>query len=268
MFANLVLIFRYKAWGSLLGMQLAERDIIVACLDYRNFPQGTISDMVTDASQGISFVCNNISAFGGDPNRIYLMGQSAGAHIAACALLEQATKELKGESISWTVSQIKAYFGLSGGYNLYKLVDHFHNRGLYRSIFLSIMEGEESFEKFSPEVRLKDPVVGKAASLLPPIILFHGSSDYSIPCDESKTFTDALQAVGAKAELVLYSGKTHTDLFLQDPLRGGKDELFDDIVSVIHAEDNDGLTKDSLAPPRKRLVPELLLKLAREISPF
>ncbi|KAG7555411.1 Alpha/beta hydrolase fold-3 [Arabidopsis suecica] len=261
-------IIGYKAWGSLLGMQLAERDIIVACLDYRNFPQGTISDMVTDASQGISFVCNHISAFGGDPNRIYLMGQSAGAHIAACALLEQATKESKGESISWRVSQIKAYFGLSGGYNLYNLVDHFHNRGLYRSIFLSIMEGEESFKKFSPEVRLKDPIVGKAASLLPPIILFHGSSDYSIPCDESKTFTDALQAVGAKAELVLYSGKTHTDLFLQDPLRGGKDELFDDIVSVIHAEDNDALTKDSLAPPRKRLVPELLLKLAREVSPF
>uniref|UniRef100_A0A1J3F1X4 protein-S-isoprenylcysteine alpha-carbonyl methylesterase n=1 Tax=Noccaea caerulescens TaxID=107243 RepID=A0A1J3F1X4_NOCCA len=262
-------IIGYKAWGSLLGMQLAERDIIVACVDYRNFPQGTISDMVTDASQGISFVCQNISAFGGDPNRIYLMGQSAGAHIAACALLEQSTKESKGESISWSVSQIKAYFGLSGGYNLYNLVDHFHNRGLYRSIFLSIMEGQESFDKFSPEVRLKDPIVGKAAaSLLPPIILLHGSSDYSIPCDASKTFAEALQAVGAKAELVLYSGKTHTDLFLQDPLRGGKDELFDDIVSVIHADDNDALTKDSVAPPRKRLVPELLLKLAREVSPF
>ncbi|VVB14662.1 unnamed protein product [Arabis nemorensis] len=261
-------IIGYKAWGSLLGMQLAERDIIVACVDYRNFPQGTISDMVTDASQGISFVCNNISAFGGDPNRIYLMGQSAGAHIAACALLEQATKESKGESISWKVSQIKAYFGLSGGYNLYNLVDHFHNRGLYRSVFLSIMEGEESFDKFSPEVRLKDPIVGKAASLLPPIILYHGSSDYSIPSDESKTFAEALQTVGAKAELILYSGKTHTDLFLQDPLRGGKDELFDDIVSVIHADDNDALAKDSLAPPRKRLVPELLLKLAREVSPF
>lgn len=26
----------------------------------RNFPQGTISDMVKDVSQGISFVCNNI----------------------------------------------------------------------------------------------------------------------------------------------------------------------------------------------------------------
>ncbi|XP_062152040.1 isoprenylcysteine alpha-carbonyl methylesterase ICME-like [Alnus glutinosa] len=111
-------IIGYKAWGSLLGKQLAERDIIVACLDYRNFPQGTISDMIKDSSQGISFVCNHIAGYGGDPNRIYLMGQLAGAHISACALVEQAIKESesgKGESISWSVSQLKAYFGLSGG---------------------------------------------------------------------------------------------------------------------------------------------------------
>ena len=44
------------------------------------------------------------------------MGQSAGAHIAACTLLEQAIKESgEGESSSWSVSQLKAYFGLSGG---------------------------------------------------------------------------------------------------------------------------------------------------------
>ncbi|ESR51007.1 hypothetical protein CICLE_v10031407mg [Citrus x clementina] len=109
-------IIGYKAWGSLLGQQLSERDIIVACIDYRNFPQGTIKDMVKDASQGISFVCNNISEYGGDPDRIYLMGQSAGAHIAACTLLEQAIKETgEEESTTWSVSQIRAYFGLSGG---------------------------------------------------------------------------------------------------------------------------------------------------------
>ena len=49
-------------------------------------------------------------------HRIYLMGQSAGAHISACALLNQAIKESKeGDVMSWSVSQIKAYFGLSGG---------------------------------------------------------------------------------------------------------------------------------------------------------
>ncbi|VVA96211.1 unnamed protein product [Arabis nemorensis] len=261
-------IIGYKAWGSLLGLQLAERDIIVACLDYRNFPQGTISDMVGDVSRGISYVCNNISAFGGDPNRIYLMGQSAGAHISSCALIEQAIKESRGESISWSVSQIKAYFGLSGGYNLFKLVEHCHNRGLYRSIFLSIMEGEESFEQFSPGVRMKDPSVRKAASLLPHIVLFHGSADYSIPPEASKTFADALRAVDVKTDLIIYEGKSHTDLFLQDPLRGGKDELFDHIVSMIHAEDREALTKDAVAPQRKRLVPEFLLTLAAKVSPF
>ncbi|KAL3719379.1 hypothetical protein ACJRO7_004351 [Eucalyptus globulus] len=261
-------IIGYKAWGALLGKQLAERDIIVACIDYRNFPQGTISDMVDDASEGISFVCNVIAEYGGDPDRIYLMGQSAGAHVAACALVDQAIKESRGESISWSLSQIKAYFGLSGGYNLFSLVDHFHNRGLYRSIFLSIMEGEKSFKRFSPEVRVQDPSIRNAASLLPPILLFHGTGDYSIPSDASKNFAATLQSLGAKAELVLFDGKTHTDLFLQDPLRGGEDELFDHLVALIHADDPEAQAQDAMAPPRSRLVPELLLWLAHRISPF
>ncbi|XP_062106362.1 isoprenylcysteine alpha-carbonyl methylesterase ICME [Humulus lupulus] len=262
-------IIGYKAWGSLLGLQLAERDIIVACIDYRNFPQGTISDMVKDVCQGISFVYNNIADYGGDTDRIYLMGQSAGAHIAACALLELAIQESeKGENASLKVSELKAYFSLSGGYNLPNLVDHFHNRGLYRSIFLGIMEGEESLNQFSPEIRILDPSIKNAISLLPPIVLFHGTEDLSVPSDASQTFFNTLQKVGAQAELILYEGKTHTDLFLQDPLRGGKDGLFDHIVSVIHADDKEALAKDAAAPPRKRLVPEFLLKLARRISPF
>jgi len=66
----------------------------------------------------------------------------------------------------------------------------------------------------------------------------------------------------------LYSGKTHTDLFLHDPLRGGKDEFFDYVVAFIHAGDKEALAKDAVAPPRPRLLPELLLQLARKVSPF
>ncbi|KAL8216452.1 hypothetical protein R6Q57_023289 [Mikania cordata] len=175
----------YKGWGSLLGFQLAERDIIVTCIDYRNFPQGTIGDMVEDVSQGISYVCNNIANYGGDPNRIYLMGQSAGAHISSCVLLKKAIKESKGENVSWSVSQIQAYFGLSGGYNLTNLVDHFDRRGLYRSIFLSIMEGDKSLQQFSPEILIEDPSASNVVPLLPHIVLFHGTKDFSIPPDSS-----------------------------------------------------------------------------------
>ncbi|XP_061973597.1 probable isoprenylcysteine alpha-carbonyl methylesterase ICMEL1 isoform X1 [Populus nigra] len=262
-------IIGYKAWGSLLGQQLSERDIMVACIDYRNYPQGTMSNMVEDASEGISFVCNKIAEYGGDPNRVYLMGQSAGGHIAACALVEQAIKEAgEGGSTTWSVLQIKTYFGLSGGYNLFNLVDYFHSRGLYRSIFLSIMEGEESLRRFSPEVIVQDPNLKKAVSLLPPIVLFHGTADYSIPADSSKSFAETLQSVGVRAESILYEGKTHTDLFLQDPMRGGNDRMFEDLVSIIHSDDREAQAKDEVAPPRRRLVPEFMLQLAHRVSPF
>ncbi|GJM89830.1 hypothetical protein PR202_ga06052 [Eleusine coracana subsp. coracana] len=260
-------IIGYKAWGALLGRRLAERGIIVACIDYRNFPQGTISDMVADASEGISFICNNAASYGGDPNQIYLMGQSAGAHIAACALVEQAQKESSGEQISWNVAQIKAYFGLSGGYNIQNLVNHFHERGLYRSIFLSIMEGEESLPRFSPEIVTKK-LSAEAVALLPQIILLHGTEDDSIPSSASETFADVLKQASGKVKLQLYEGKTHTDVFIQDPLRGGKDQLVDDVVSVIHADDAIAWEKDASTPIPERLVYEWQIKLARQISPF
>ena len=50
------------------------------------------------------------------------MGQSAGVHIAACALVDQAIKESDPtQSTTWSVSQIKSYFGLSGGYVFIKV---------------------------------------------------------------------------------------------------------------------------------------------------
>lgn len=45
------------------------------------------------------------------------------------------------------------------------------------------MEGEESLRRFSPELMIQDPNVANAASLLPPVVLFHGTGDYSIPSD-------------------------------------------------------------------------------------
>lgn len=48
-------------------------------------------------------------------------------------------------------------------------------------LFHSIMEGEQSLRRFSPEVVVRDPSARHAVSLLPHIVLFHGTSDCSIP---------------------------------------------------------------------------------------
>lgn len=51
------------------------------------------------------------------------------------------------------------------------------------AIGYSIMDGEQSLRLYSPEVLVQDPNIKNAVSLLPPIILFHGTDDYSIPVD-------------------------------------------------------------------------------------
>nr|XP_033508875.1 uncharacterized protein LOC104084510 isoform X2 [Nicotiana tomentosiformis] len=83
------------------------------------------------------FVTTYIAKYGGDPSR--------------------QSRKLPRKRDSWSVSKIKAYFGLSGGYNLFNLVDHFHSRGLYRSMFLSIMEGDQGLGQYSPQVM--DPML-------------------------------------------------------------------------------------------------------------
>ena len=45
--------------------------------------------MVQDVNRGISWVLNNAGLYGGAAGSLYLVGQSAGAHLAALALLAQ-----------------------------------------------------------------------------------------------------------------------------------------------------------------------------------
>lgn len=54
----------------------------------------------------------------------------------------------------------------------------------------------------------------------------------------------------------------------QDPMRGGNDRMFEDLVSIIHSDDREAQAKDEVAPPRRRLVPEFMLQVAHMVSPF
>jgi prenylcysteine alpha-carboxyl methylesterase len=46
--------------------------------------------------------------------------------------------------------------------------------------YFSIMEGEKSLSRFSPEI-VTQKLSPEAIALLPQIVLFHGTGDYSIP---------------------------------------------------------------------------------------
>ena len=53
---------------------------------------------------------------------------------------------------------------------------------------------------------------------MPPIFLFHGTADLSVPASVAVDFHEALQQAGYAAYLKLYAGKSHTDPIIEDLL--------------------------------------------------
>ena len=71
---------------------------------------------IKDVAKAFAWTYNNISKYGGDPEKIYIFGQSAGAHLVA--LLATDNSYLPAECIS----KIKGVIAMSGTYDLYNLV--------------------------------------------------------------------------------------------------------------------------------------------------
>lgn len=51
--------------------------------------QGTIVDMLEDVNTGIGWVLQKISNYGGDPEQVYLVGQSCGGQLCSLTTLLQ-----------------------------------------------------------------------------------------------------------------------------------------------------------------------------------
>jgi acetyl esterase/lipase len=92
-------IIGYKLWSALMGREFARQGYVVIVPDYRNFPQGDIRDMITDLRNALVWTVCNCEMFGGDPSKIVLSGQSAGAHISLCTLVELYEESLQQEVV-------------------------------------------------------------------------------------------------------------------------------------------------------------------------
>lgn len=67
---------------------------LVLCPNYSIYPKGYVDDMVLDVSDVITWARLHASAYHADPNKIVLVGHSAGAHLVALTTLELSLKHL------------------------------------------------------------------------------------------------------------------------------------------------------------------------------
>lgn len=78
-----------------------ERGFVFVSTNYRFWPKVEMSVLIRDVAKALGWVHKNIAGYGGDPKRIFVMGHSAGAQLAA--LLCTDDRYLKAEGVAFDV---------------------------------------------------------------------------------------------------------------------------------------------------------------------
>jgi arylformamidase len=76
-----------KSDFSYLAPPFNERGVSVASLNYSLAPEATLDTMVTRTCHAVAWLWNNAPKLNFDRSRMFLSGQSAGAHLTAMAML-------------------------------------------------------------------------------------------------------------------------------------------------------------------------------------
>jgi arylformamidase len=75
-----------KSDVSSLAVPFHDAGVTAVMLEYELCPKVTVADIVRQTRAGIAWTYRNIARYGGDPDRIYLSGSSAGGHLVGMAL--------------------------------------------------------------------------------------------------------------------------------------------------------------------------------------
>lgn len=194
-----------------VAQRLLPEGILVVVPDYRIYPEGKYREQTDDVAAALAWVLENIRDYGGDPARVVLGGQSAGAHLSALALLDEQWLAKYGH----TSAEVCGYYGISGVYDINAQMDFEHSNGGTAPIMTAVMEGPDNFTAASPAAYVR--------SGLPPMLLIHGDADETVPISVSENFQAKLESAGARSEFVTYEGAGHAgllfDALASDPAR-------------------------------------------------
>jgi acetyl esterase/lipase len=172
-----------------VGAALAERGIVTVLPDYRLYPQVKFPLFLDDGALAVAWVQKHAHEFGGDPQRIVLMGHSAGGHEAAFLAYDRRLLQKAGARPDWIVGLI----GLAGPYALAPDTE------VLNTIFAS------------PHTEAEWQPVRFVTSQAPPTLLVHGTADDVVSIQHAEKLRDVLQANQVRVETQFYADKNHAD---------------------------------------------------------
>lgn len=198
-----------RQWYRWMGETLARQGLVVAIPDYRKYPQVRLEGFISDASHAVAWVHAHAAEYGGDPRVLFLMGHSAGAHIAA--LLATDGRWLEG--VGLCPRQLAGFIGLAGPYDFLPL-----SNPAYIGMFGN-----------TPKAQARSQPVNFVDGDEPPMLLMQGTGDHYVRPENAYSLARRMHAVGESAEVRIYPGMGHIHLLLSfsRPLRAGSTSLRD-----------------------------------------
>ncbi len=184
-----------------VGAALAQIGAVAVLPNYRHYPLVKMPGFMGDAALAAGWAALHAAELGADPKRVYLMGHSAGAHIAALLTLNERYLEAPGRA----GPAIAGMIGLSGPYDFLPLED------------------SDLQDMFGPPDHYPDSQpIHFARAGAPPVLLLHGLADQTVRPKNSINLAAALQAQGVAVQLRTYPGLGHSDTVaaLSVPARG------------------------------------------------
>ena len=202
----------YKA----IGRRLARQGFVGVVISYRLAPQVLVPAQADDCAAALAWTVQHIKEYGGDPQRIILMGHSAGGGLAALLATGSDT--------------LVARYGLLANAAHAVLLDD--PAGLDMLDYLTKMQYPGDAQYLVPFS--KDPAVWREASAIyhmragaPPYSMYIGGNTYPSISSSSERFRQVLKRLGKEPKYTIEPGKKHIPMVLQ--LLSEKNELYTEL---------------------------------------
>jgi acetyl esterase/lipase len=192
----MVVFFHGGRWSSgrpddyrFVGEALAQHGIVTVLAGYRLYPAVRFPAFVEDAAAAVAWSREHATDYCADPSALFVMGHSAGAHIAAHLALDPRWLSAAGAPGS-----LRGAIGLSGPYDVRPSGD---------ALLEAIFAGTEPVDAVKP--------LTYARADAPPLLLIQGRADPVVHPRNAVVMAAAQQSRGAVAELLLYDDLDHGD---------------------------------------------------------
>jgi acetyl esterase/lipase len=193
--------FGDKADYRFVAEALTSRGIIAVIADYRVFPEVSYPSFIDDTAAAVAWTCREIARYGGDPQRIFIAGHSAGAYDAAMVAFDPrwlAKYDLKPQ-------QLRGFIGLAGPYNFLPIVD----------------EGVKEVFHWPDTPPDSQPINHVAKDSIPSLLIAAKKDTFVYPDQNTIPMSDKLKADGIDVTVTIHSGVNHITLVgsMARPLR-------------------------------------------------